>query len=102
MEHPLFYNEPIAPDVDTDVITETETEVEKSWSLIVWNDDVNTFDWVIDTLMTVCGHSLEQAQQCTLLVHYKGKCTVKKGSYDDLKPKCDAITERKIGATIES
>lgn len=101
MEKPYLYNNPSAPDVDTDVLTDTEVEVEKPYSLIVWNDDVNTFDWVIETLIEVCGHSLEQAQQCTLLVHYKGKCAVKKGSYDELKPKCDAITERKIGATIE-
>lgn len=98
---PIFYNNPASPSESPDFDEDVLTEVDKGCSLIVWNDDVNTFDWVIQTLMEVCGHSPEQAQQCTLLIHYKGKCAVKSGSYDDLKPKCDAITERKIGATIE-
>jgi ATP-dependent Clp protease adaptor protein ClpS len=70
-------------------------------NLIVWNDEVNTFQWVIETLVEVCGHTTEQAEQCSMLIHFKGKYPVKKGSYDDLKPKCDAITDRGIGATIE-
>ena len=70
-------------------------------SLIVWNDEVNTFQWVIETLMEVCGHSYEQAEQCSLLIHFKGKYAVKQGSFDDLKPQCEAIMDRGIGATIE-
>lgn len=91
-----------APDVETDVLEETDVLTNNGYSLIVWNDEVNTFDWVIETLIEVCGHDTIQAQQCTLLIHYKGKCEVKTGSYEDLKPMCDAITERKIGATIEA
>ena len=71
------------------------------FSLIVWNDEVNTFEWVIETLIEICGHSEEQAEQCAMLIHTKGKYAVKLGDYDTLKPKCDAITERGIGATIE-
>jgi len=71
------------------------------YQLIVWNDDVNTFDWVIETLVEVCGHTHEQAEQCALLIHFKGKCAVKNGDYDELKAMCDAITERGIGATVE-
>lgn len=82
---------------ETDVLTETE----EPWSLVVWNDEVNTFEWVIETLMEVCGHSSEQAEQCAFIIHYKGKYAVKQGSYDDLKPQCDAITDRGIGATLE-
>ena len=70
-------------------------------SLIVWNDEVNTFEWVIETLIEVCGHSSKQAEQCAYLIHFKGKYAVKNGSYDDLKPQCDAITERGINATVE-
>ena len=70
-------------------------------SLIVWNDEVNTFEWVIETLINVCKHTGYQAEQCALLIHTKGKYAVKHGSYDTLKPMCDAITERGIGATIE-
>ena len=81
--------------------TELLTETENPWSLIVWNDEVNTFEWVIETLIEVCGHSAEQAEQCAFIIHYKGKYAVKQGSYDELKPQCDAITERGIGATVE-
>jgi ATP-dependent Clp protease adaptor protein ClpS len=70
-------------------------------SLIVWNDEVNTFEWVIETLIEVCHHSSEQAEQCAMLIHTQGKYAVKQGSYEELKPMCDAITERGIGATIE-
>src|SRR6187402_33337 len=82
---------------ETDLLTAEES----SCSLIVWNDDVNTFDWVIETLIDVCGHSQEQAEQCALLIHTTGKCIVKNGSYEFLKPKCTAILDRKIGATVE-
>ena len=81
--------------------TDTLTRTEGYCTLIVWNDDVNTFDWVIKALMEVCGHAAEQAEQCAILIDAKGKYAVKEGSYDTLKPQCDAITERGIGATIE-
>jgi ATP-dependent Clp protease adaptor protein ClpS len=82
---------------DTDVLT----EVESPYSLIVWNDEVNSFDWVIQTLIEVCNHSTEQAEQCAMIIHTQGKYAVKQGSYEELKPMCDAITDRGIGATIE-
>jgi ATP-dependent Clp protease adaptor protein ClpS len=90
-------NTSYAPQKDTDTLT----TVEENCQLIVWNDDVNTFDWVIDTLMEVCGHSEQQAEQCSMIIDSKGKYAVKEGSYDFLKPMCDAITDRGIGATIE-
>jgi len=77
------------------------TDVEEPCNLIVWNDEVNTFDWVIETLVEICGHSYEQAEQCSYIIHFQGKYAVKQGSYDELKPMCDAITERGIGATVE-
>ncbi len=72
-----------------------------SYVLIVWNDDVNTFDWVIETLVEVCSHTPEQAEQCAMLIHFKGKYAVKEGDYETLKPMCEAICERMINATIE-
>lgn len=69
-------------------------------NLIVWNDEVNTFEWVIETLMEICCHTYEQAEQCACIIHFHGKYAVKNGSYEDLKPQCDAITERGISATI--
>ena len=80
---------------------DTLTAVEDPCLLIVWNDEVNSFDWVIQTLIEVCSHSVEQAEQCSMIIHTKGKYGVKDGGYDFLKPMCDAITERGIGATIE-
>ncbi|HEY1166010.1 MAG TPA: ATP-dependent Clp protease adaptor ClpS [Chitinophaga sp.] len=71
------------------------------FSLIVWNDDVNTFDWVIQSLIEVCDHSPEQAEQCALFIHYNGKYAVKHGEYTKLRPMCEALLERGISATIE-
>jgi ATP-dependent Clp protease adaptor protein ClpS len=81
-----------------DVLEAIET-VEIS-DLVVFNDDVNTFQHVIDTLMRVCRHTAEQAEQCTLLIHYKGKCAVKSGSFDFLRPMQEAICEAGIDARI--
>ncbi len=82
---------------DLDVLTESAS----GFNLIVWNDDVNTFEWVIESLVAVCGHTAEQAEQCALIIHSSGKYAVKTGSYELLKPQCDAINERLINATIE-
>jgi ATP-dependent Clp protease adaptor protein ClpS len=90
--------EQIAPYEIEDVLTDTVDP----FHLIVWNDDFNTFDWVIESLMEVCGHSYEQAEQCAYIIHFKGKYAVKHGDYDLLKPMCDAITDRGIGATLET
>ena len=70
--------------------------------LVVFNDDVNTFDHVINTLIKVCRHTQEQAEQCTMLIHFKGKCTVKNGSFEFLKPMRDSICEAGIDARIIS
>ncbi len=69
--------------------------------LIVYNDDFNTFDHVIDTLKELCGHTAEQAEQCTMLIHYKGKCDVKRGTVKQLKPLFEALGERGLTAAIE-
>ncbi len=68
--------------------------------IILFNDDVNTFDFVIDALIEVCDHTAEQAEQCALLVHYKGKCTVKTGEYDELKPRCTRLLTKGLSAEI--
>ena len=68
--------------------------------LIVWNDDVNTFDWVIQALIEICNHTPEQAAQCSLLIHFQGKYEVKKGSFEILKPMCEALIDWGIQATI--
>lgn len=68
--------------------------------LVVFNDDINTFDHVINTLVKVCKHTAEQAEQCALIIHYRGKCAVKTGSFIELKPMKEAICEAGIDARI--
>jgi ATP-dependent Clp protease adaptor protein ClpS len=88
----------ISENTDTEVLQETvETEVR---SLVVFNDDVNTFDWVIDTLVEVCGHTPQQAEQCTIIIHFKGKCSVKDGSYEELAEMRNSICNRGISAEV--
>lgn len=80
---------------DVDVLEQLTDERQ----IVLFNDDVNTFDFVIDALMDVCEHDLIQAEQCTLLVHYKGKATVKTGTLDDLKPRATKLLE--MGLSVE-
>ncbi|HNQ13317.1 MAG TPA: ATP-dependent Clp protease adaptor ClpS [Bacteroidia bacterium] len=69
--------------------------------LVLFNDDVNTFDHVIESLMDICDHDLVQAEQCALIVHYNGKCTARNGSFLSLKPMCEALLDRGLSAGIE-
>lgn len=93
----------LSPHTDAEVFESIEIDVaeQSPFHLIVWNDDVNTFDWVIETLMAVCNHTYEQAEQCAIYIHYKGKYAVKHGTFEELEPMCTAITDRGISATIE-
>lgn len=70
------------------------------YEIVLFNDDVNTFDFVIDCLIEICDHTSEQAEQCALLVHYKGKCAVKTGEYTDLKPRCTQLLTKGLSAEI--
>ncbi|MEQ1553026.1 MAG: ATP-dependent Clp protease adaptor ClpS [Ferruginibacter sp.] len=97
MKDIFAHNTSTFEETETDVLTEESI----TYNLIVWNDEVNTFDWVIETLMDICGHHKEQAEQCAMLIHSKGKYAVKNGSLEMLKPQKDAIIERQINATIE-
>ena len=84
--------------IQEDVLT--AEEVGTNNEIVLHNDDVNTFDHVIDTLIRVCQHTAEQAEQCAILVHYKGKCTVKTGHFDELKPQCTQLLEAGLSAEI--
>lgn len=84
-------------------IKEDVSVVEKEKNLneiVLYNDDVNTFDHVINTLIYACEHTPEQAEQCSIIVHYKGKCTVKTGEFNDLKPRCTMLLEAGLSAEI--
>lgn len=78
-------------------VLEQETNLNE---IVLYNDDINTFDFVIDSLIEVCDHTPIQAEQCTLLVHYKGKCSVKTGEYKDLEPRCLKLLDKGLSAEI--
>ena len=85
------------PDIGVDVLEKETIEHQ----LIVHNDDVNTFSWVIESLIAICNHHPIQAEQCSIIIHNKGKATVKHGGFDQLKPMKEGLTDRGIQATIE-
>ena len=100
----MFQNQNIMPvkfkpkeDDDFDILEKEKNENH----LVLYNDEVNTFDWVIESLIKICKHDLLQAEQCSLIVHHNGKCAVKNGVFDDLKPMKEALQERGLSATIE-
>ncbi|MCB0793876.1 MAG: ATP-dependent Clp protease adaptor ClpS [Flavobacteriales bacterium] len=82
-------------EVDVAVLEERQRE------LMLHNDDVNTFDHVIECLVEICGHDPIQAEQCAWIVHYKGKCSVKRGPIDTLRPQCEALLDRGLSAQIK-
>jgi len=83
-------------DVDLDVLV----EVKESHKIILYNDDVNTFEHVIEVLIAVCEHEPIQAEQCAYIVHYKGKCDVQSGEYEELEIKCTALLDKGLTAEI--
>lgn len=83
---------------EIELLEEVATDLDRD--LVVFNDDFNTFDHVIETLIKICKHSAEQAEQCAWIIHYKGKCSVKKGNEQTLIPMRNAICERGISAEV--
>ncbi len=77
-----------------------EEEIVNQNEIVLYNDDVNTFDHVIEMLIKICEHTAEQAEQCSIIVHYKGKCTVKTGDIKDLKPRCSKLLLSGLSAEI--
>ncbi len=77
-----------------------DTTLSFNRNLVLYNDDVNTFDYVIEVLMNVCDYTFEQATQCTYIVHFKGKCCVKKGNYAELKKMCLQLLDASLSAKI--
>jgi ATP-dependent Clp protease adaptor protein ClpS len=87
-------------ETEVEELVETTTDIELKKDLVIYNDDINTFDHVIDSLVKVCKHELIQAEQCTWIIHYNGKCAVKSGALEDLRPMRHALTERGLDAKI--
>lgn len=96
----IFFHTQTKENPDTDVLEMEETDY--GWQIIVHNDDVNTFEWVIESLVAICQHTYEQAEQCALFIHFKGKYAVKHGTEEELLPMKDALLDRGITATLES
>lgn len=84
----------------SDEVSQLEEVSVRQRELILYNDDVNTFDFVIECLIEICKHDALQAEQCTYIVHYNGKCAVKSGSYSDLQPMRDALSDRGLSVVI--
>ncbi|MGD1845892.1 MAG: ATP-dependent Clp protease adaptor ClpS [Salibacteraceae bacterium] len=101
----MKFDTPWFSDTDEAVLTEPEVATDEltasGFSLILYNDDVNTFDFVIKTLVEVCEHDVLQAEQCSIIVHTKGKCDVKNGAYEKLEPMCVEMLRRGLSAKIE-
>lgn len=92
----------ISSNYDTEELLEEDilTQEAELNNIILFNDDVNTFEWVIDCLIKYCGHDAVQAEQCAYIVHYTGKCAVKKGTLDALTPICSTLLEKGLSAEI--
>lgn len=88
-------------DVNQEEVTELLEDVLSGSCIIIYNDDVNTFDHVIDCLIKYCDHTPEQAEQCSLIIHFKGKCVVMRGSNEDLLPICEALCRKGLSAVVE-
>ncbi len=81
--------------------TGTDTRKDSGKKLILFNDDINTFDFVIETLIEVCGHNPQQAENCALIVHFKGKCAIKIGALEDLKPCYETMILKRLTVEIQ-
>jgi ATP-dependent Clp protease adaptor protein ClpS len=89
------------PGTETEELVEVLDQTEEQKDLIIYNDDVNTFEHVIDSLIKVCRHEMLQAEQCSIIIHNTGKCAVKRGDYNKLEPMCTALLDRGLSAVIE-
>lgn len=90
------------PEVLEQEVAEVDVKENAENTLVLYNDDVNTFEFVAQSLIQVCKHDSLQAEQCTYLIHYTGKCVVKNGSFRKLRPLCEALLERGLSAQIEN
>ena len=90
-----------APTEQIEEVLDLQEMLDSKYDLMVYNDDVNTFDHVIESLVDICQHQLIQAEQCTWIIHHNGKCAVKRGSFEKLEPMHQAFLDRQISAKIE-
>ena len=91
----------ILEDIDTVMDTLIEDLMKPQNAIVIYNDDVNSFAFVIDCLKAYCNHTTTQAEQCALIIHNQGKCSVKTGSIEDLKPICEALQKKGLNAELQ-
>ena len=101
MKHEINIIQGINFSVETEEEVLVEVNIADGWKLVVYNDDHNTFDHVIECLVSSCGHEPLQAEQCAMIIHYKGRCIVKNGSFNNLEPMCTSLLESDITAAVE-
>jgi len=89
------------PQIEEQELVETKELLEDIYVIIVWNDNINTFDHVIECLSKYCEHTIEQAEQCTYIIHFKGKCDVKKGDKEKLTEIYNQLSNAGLTATLE-
>ncbi len=89
-------------DVLEDILIDDATSTGTMSELVVYNDDFNTFEWVIECFMEVLSHTSEQAEQLSLMIHYNGKAIVKTATFNVLRPFKDALVDRGLSAVIET
>ena len=97
----MYSMEEQQPYVSPDVSEDVDTLEDSGCTLVLWNDDVHTFDYVIKALVDICRHTVEQAEQCAILVHCHGKCAIKHGSYSDLLPMHQALLDKQLTSEIQ-
>ncbi len=90
-----------SPQISPESIEQVATMEAEEHQIILFNDEVNTFDHVIECLVNICDHTPLQAEQCAYIVHFSGKCGVKSGSLEDLTPRCTALLEEGLSAEIQ-
>lgn len=102
MRHHIIHITSAKPqwDEESDILVDEEIGSGLEARIIVWNDDVNTFDWVIECFMEILGHTSEQSEQLAIIIHTKGKAIVKTGTVEDLRPKCEALQDRGLSAEL--
>lgn len=86
---------------EEDILVEDDSGSGTEARIIVWNDDVNTFDWVIQSFMEILHHTSEQAEQLAIIIHTKGKAIVKTGPFNELRPSCEALQDRGLSAEMD-
>ena len=89
-----------SPKTNPEELEQIHVLEQKEHQIILFNDDVNTFEHVIDCLVKICDHNYLQAEQCAYIVHHSGKCSIKSGSLDELIPKCKALLEEGLSAEV--